>query len=127
VYAIPVGAYEQREAAIGCAAVVKIDHSHAPRGNGVVDAPHPVFDAERRGLHDHAERGYDQQVRVYAIPVGAHEQREAAIWRAAAVKTEHPVYLPHPIVGKPTPTAFGQNQQLREQAHSYRSGFTRLL
>jgi hypothetical protein len=86
VYGIPVGAYEQREAAIGCAAVVKIDRSHAPRGNGIVDAPRPVFDAERRGLHDHAERGYDQQVRVYAIPVGAYEQREAAIGCAAVVK-----------------------------------------
>jgi hypothetical protein len=40
----------------------------------------------------------------------------STIWRAAAVKPENPVYLPRPIVGKPTPTAFGQNQKLRGQA-----------
>jgi hypothetical protein len=36
------------------------DRSHAPRGNAAVDAPRPVVDVERRGLHAHAERGHDQ-------------------------------------------------------------------
>jgi hypothetical protein len=41
-------------------AAMLIDGSHALRGNPALDAPRPVFDAERRGLHAHAERGYDQ-------------------------------------------------------------------
>ncbi len=36
------------------------DRSHAPRGNASMDAPRPLWDAERPGLHSHAERGNDQ-------------------------------------------------------------------
>jgi len=99
----PVGAYEQREAAIGCAAVVKMldspllpalrtgsrtssllqslrqrsidDCSHARRGNTASDAPRPAVDAERQGMHYHAERGNDhgdrEQVRSYRVCVNA--------------------------------------------------------
>jgi hypothetical protein len=63
--------------------MVIADGSHALRGNDVVDAPRPVFDAERLRLHAHAERGRDQTPRN---PVGAYEQREAAIGCAAVVK-----------------------------------------
>jgi hypothetical protein len=41
-------------------AAMCVDGSHAPRGNPALDAPRPGFDAERQGLHAHAERGYDQ-------------------------------------------------------------------
>jgi hypothetical protein len=45
------------------------DCSHAPRGNGASDAPRPAGDAERQGMHYHAERGNDhadrEQVRSY--------------------------------------------------------------
>ncbi|KAA0994301.1 hypothetical protein FQ192_13260 [Pseudomonas sp. ANT_J12] len=40
------------------------DRSHAPLGNAARDAPRPYGgDAERHGLHSHAERGNDQSAR----------------------------------------------------------------
>ncbi|SDN87684.1 hypothetical protein SAMN04489798_1403 [Pseudomonas arsenicoxydans] len=36
------------------------DRSHALRGNESMDALRPLWDAERPGLHSHAERGNDQ-------------------------------------------------------------------
>ncbi len=44
------------------------DRSHAPRGNANPDAPRPASalkqsDAERLGLHAHAERGNDHLLR----------------------------------------------------------------
>ncbi|PKH78811.1 hypothetical protein CXF97_19740 [Pseudomonas sp. Choline-02u-1] len=40
-----------------------LDHSHALRGNASTDAPRSAFgrDAERPGLHSHAERGNDRR------------------------------------------------------------------
>jgi hypothetical protein len=35
------------------------DRSHALRGNAALDAPRPMVDAERQGMHAHAERGND--------------------------------------------------------------------
>ena len=35
------------------------DRSHALRGNAALDAPRLMVDAERQGMHSHAERGND--------------------------------------------------------------------
>jgi autonomous glycyl radical cofactor GrcA len=71
----PVGAYEQREAAIGCAAVVKVLGSKPLPAlrTGSRDKPRSyiAFAADQAGTTN---------------PVGAHEQREAAIGCAAVVK-----------------------------------------
>jgi hypothetical protein len=37
-----------------------LDRSHALRGNAAHDAPHHRMDAERLGMHTHAECGHDQ-------------------------------------------------------------------
>jgi len=39
---------------------MRSDRSHAPRGNAAMDALRLLWDAERPGLHSHAERGNDQ-------------------------------------------------------------------
>ena len=40
------------------------DRSHALRGNESMDALRPLWDAERPGLHSHAERGNDHWERL---------------------------------------------------------------
>jgi hypothetical protein len=80
----PVGAYEQREAAIGCAAVVKTLGS-------------PSLPALRTGSRASAllqRTAFAADLAGTANPVGAYEQREAAIGCAAVVKMSDSPALP---------------------------------
>ena len=59
------------------------DHSHALRGNAALDAPRPMVDAERQGMHAHAERGNDH-----------HDQQKSQVRQLAPSRLK-PVPLKH--------------------------------
>jgi len=69
------------------------DHSHAPRGNAAGDALRPaVGDAERHGMHSHAERGNEQQHparRLAGNPLGSGGRRSAVLSSGLKLADRH--------------------------------------